>query len=205
MDFNQVVEFYEKISNTPKRLEMIDILSNLFIESKEKENLPDLPKIIYLTQGRLVSEIDDWPKFGIAEKLLIQAMVKYTTINEEKIKELINKEGDVGKAVEILLNQRKKQKIPYSLDTFASSSKKGSITLEISHLYSELKKLSAISGPGSQDLKINIMTGIFRLCNPSSAKYVVNIILSTLRIGIATKTIMDSLAQAYTGSKKNQC
>lgn len=204
MDFNHVVEYYDRIAQTQKRLEIIDILAELFTECLSAQDYSDLQKIIYLTQGQLVAEIEEWPKFGVAEKMIIQALVKYMGIPADKIKSLINKEGDVGIAVEKFLNKRSQKKISYSMDAFTKKSSSKKEILEIDHLYRELKKLSEVSGVGSQDLKINIIIGLFRLCKPSTAKYVVNIILASLRIGIATKTIMDSLTQAITSTKENR-
>ena len=203
MDFNKIISYYDKLESTRKRLEMINILAELFSECMQEKNRSDFRKIIYLTQGRLVSEIDDFPTFGIAEKMVIQAISKFTGISEPSIKELINKKGDVGEALEEILKKRERKKQTYSLDTFVSS-KKTKKTLEINHLYSELEKISKAKGDGSQDQKINLLTGIFRLCSPQSAKYIVKIILSDLRMGVADKTIMDSLSLAATGSKDNR-
>jgi DNA ligase 1 len=206
MDFNIVVQFYEKIAATKKRLEIIDILGQLFTACKNKHKVSksEFAKIIYLTQGRLVSEIDEWPKFGIAEKMIIQALVVSTSKSASIIKQKINEKGDVGEAVEFLLQKKKTQKISYSLDAFAPKKKSSQKKLEIPTLYSELEKLSNIKGDGSQDQKISVINGILRRSTPESAKYIINIILSNLRIGLADKTIMDSLAVAYTGSKENR-
>ena len=116
MDFNELVEFYERIGATTKRLEITDILSELFEVCKKPENHEDLSKIIYLTQGRLVSEIEDWPKFGMAEKSIIQALVRFTGVDSNTIKKLINKFGDVGEATQELLTQQQNRKVSYSLD-----------------------------------------------------------------------------------------
>ncbi len=203
MDFNKIISYYERLESTKKRLEMIDILAELFSECVKEENRDDFRKIIYLTQGRLVSEIDDFPTFGIAEKMVIQAISKFTGISNSNVKNLINKKGDVGEALESILKKREGKKQTYSLDTFVKEKKTEKI-LEISRLYSELEKLSKIKGDGSQDQKINLLTGIFRLSSPQSAKFIVKIILSDLRMGIADKTILDSLALSITGSKDNR-
>ena len=99
MDFNKIISYYEKLESTRKRLEMIDILAQLFSECLKEENRNDFRKIIYLTQGRLVSEIDDFPTFGIAEKMVIQAISKFTGISNSSVKDLVNKKGDVGEAL----------------------------------------------------------------------------------------------------------
>ena len=200
MDFNKIISYYERLESTKKRLEMIDILAQLFSECVKEENRGDFRKIIYLTQGRLVSEIDDFPTFGIAEKMVIQAISKFTGIANSNVKNLVNKKGDVGEALESILTKREGKKQTYSLDTFVKEKKTEKI-LEISRLYSELEKISKIKGDGSQDQKINLLTGIFRLSSPQSAKFIVKIILSDLRMGIADKTILDSLALSITGSK----
>jgi DNA ligase-1 len=206
MDFNQVVSFYERIAATPKRLEIIDILSEMFQACNNPETLPHVKKIVYLTQGLLVPDFQDFPKFGIAEKMIIQAMVKFTAKKAEDIKSIINKKGDVGEAVQFLMENQTKQKQMYSLDAFAGKQKKKEEEklLHISKLYEELEKLALIKGDKSQDNKINIINGLLRLCTPAAARYVINIILSNLRIGIADMSILDGLAQAYTESKENR-
>jgi len=50
MKFLKLVEYFEKLEATSKRLEMFHILSQLFKES----NADDIDKIIYLGQGELL-------------------------------------------------------------------------------------------------------------------------------------------------------
>jgi len=202
MDFNQLVQFYERIAATPKRLEMLDILAEAFKACNNEQDKPNFRKIIYLTQGQLVAEIEDNPKFGIAEKMIIQALTKLTAKTTEEIKKIINKNGDVGEATQILMEMFDQKKVKYSLDAFQSNSGKKQLT--IPKLYEELQRLTDIKGEGSQDQKINIINRLIRQCTPVAAKYVINIIVSNLRIGIADMTIIDALAVAFTGDKKNR-
>ena len=204
MDFNLIVEYYDRIGAIRGRLEIIDILSEMFTECIKPDNVQHLSKIIYLTQGQLVSKIKDWPKFGVAEKLIIQTMVKFTTIPAEKIKDLVNKYGDTGDAVKHLLEKRAEKKVSFSLDAFTSNKTSSSKNLDISLLYNELTKLSKATGAGSQDKKQNIIKGLLSKSTPSSAKYIINIILSNLRIGIADKSIMDGITKAILGSKEKR-
>jgi DNA ligase-1 len=203
MDFNQLVEYYERIAATSKRLEIIDILSEAFSSCNDTECKSYFRKIIYLTQGQLVSEIDDAPKFGVAEKMVIQALTKLSAKKPEEIKKIINRRGDVGEAAQELVGSQEKSKVQYSLDAFQVNSN-SSKSLSIPKLYEELTKITDAKGGGSQDLKINIINRLLRQCTPIAAKYVINIILSNLRIGIADMSIMDALAIAFTGDKKNR-
>ncbi len=207
MDFNKIVEYYERVASTRKRLKIIDIITEMFEFCIANGEMEELKKVIYLTQGRLVPEFEDFPKFGLGEKMIIEALVKYTGKKSNIIKKLINKKGDVGVAVQHMLEKRESGKVSYSLDVFTSKSKNKSDTkakskdLEINYLYKQLRKISETEGEGSQDRKINLINGILRRCNPKTAKYVINIILSTLRIGLADKTILDGLTKAKLGVK----
>ncbi len=205
MDFNKIVEFYERVASTRKRLKIIDIITEMFDLCIKEGKMDEIKKIIYLTQGKLVPDYREFPKFGLAEKMIIEALVKFTGNNGGKIKDLVNQEGDVGMAAEILLKKRSQGKVSYSLDAFTSSKKKSKDKdLDVNHLYNQLKKISKAQGEGSQDKKINLIMGILRKSKPTTAKYIINIILSTLRIGLADKTIMDGLTKAVTGSKEKR-
>ena len=51
MKFSKLADYYEKLEATPKRLELVDILSRLFKEA----NADEIGKICYLIQGRVAS------------------------------------------------------------------------------------------------------------------------------------------------------
>ena len=62
MKFNKLAQLFSELEATPKRLEMIDILSEFFKRIKEKRDFEDLDKLIYLLQGQLVPNIKQFPK-----------------------------------------------------------------------------------------------------------------------------------------------
>ena len=96
MKFYELAQLFSKLENTSKRLEMTDILSNFFKEIKLKNDYDELDKIIYLLQGQLVSNIKQFPKMGIAEKMIIEALSLHSGINKTKIKQILVKKGDIG-------------------------------------------------------------------------------------------------------------
>ena len=69
MKFSKLAQLFSELESTTKRLEMIDILSKFFKEIIENKNYDDLDKIIYLLKGQLISNIKQFPKMGIAEKM----------------------------------------------------------------------------------------------------------------------------------------
>ncbi len=201
MKFKTLAVLFSDLEATPKRLEMIDILSIFFGNIKKNKNFKDLDKIIYLLQGQLVSNIKQFPKIGLAEKMIIEALSLHSGIDKKKIKEVLIKIGDIGATAELVLTKKKKQK---SLFDFEDKPSALESLLEISELYSALQKIALSEGAGSQDVKLGILRGLMSKSSPLETKYLLRIITSTLRVGVSTLTIIDGLALGFTGVKKNR-
>ncbi|MFX1306051.1 MAG: ATP-dependent DNA ligase [Promethearchaeota archaeon] len=201
MKFNKLADLFSELESTTKRLEMIDLLAKFFEEIKNTKNFEDLDKVVYLLQGYLVPNIKKFPKMGLAEKMIIEALSVHSGIDGKRIKEVLVKEGDIGAAAELILAKKKKQK---SLFDYNLSNEKTSISIEISELYSELKRIALSEGSGSQDAKLGILRGLMRKCSPLETKYLLRIITSTLRVGVQSPTIIEGLALAFTGIKANK-
>jgi DNA ligase-1 len=180
---------------------MIDILSNFFQELEKNAEYKDLEKIMYLLQGHLVSNIKQFPKMGLAEKMIIEALSIHSGIDPKKIRDILVKKGDIGITAERILSVSKKQK---SLFDFNSESNQKTGSIEISELYSELKKIAVTEGSGSHDTKLGILRGLISKISPLETKYLLRIITSTLRVGVSTQTIIDGLAIGFTGDKENR-
>jgi DNA ligase-1 len=201
MKFNILAQLFSDLESTSKRLEMIDILSNFFELIKKKADFKDLDKIIYLLQGKLVPNIRQFPKMGIAEKMIIEALTVHSGIQSKKIKEVLRKQGDIGATAEYILSKKKKQT---SLFDYDQNNEILKTSLEISELYSELKKISLTEGSGSHDVKLGILRGLMRRISPLETKYLLRIITSTLRIGVQEATIIEGLALAFTGMRDHK-
>jgi DNA ligase-1 len=200
MKFKNLAKLFSNLESTSKRLEMIDLLSNFFHEIKMQAEFQDIDKIINLLQGQLVSNLKKFPKIGLAEKMIIEALSLHSGIRGENIKEVLLKKGDIGITAELILSKKKKQT---SLLDFENKDKRGP-ELEISEIYSALLKIAITEGPGSHDVKLGILRGLMSKCSPLEIKYLLRIITSTLRVGVSTLTIIDGLALGFTGVKENR-
>ena len=201
MRFKALAILFSELESTTKRLEMIDKLSSFFENIKKSNDFNDLDKIIYLLQGQLVSNIKQFPKIGIAEKMIIEALTLHSGIEKKKVKEILIKKGDIGATAELILAKKKKQK---SLFDFKEDLSEIDSSLEISELYRALQKIALSEGVGSHDVKLGILRGLMRKTSPLETKYLLRIITSTLRVGVSTMTIIDGLALGFTGVKKNR-
>ncbi|MBD3341514.1 MAG: ATP-dependent DNA ligase [Candidatus Lokiarchaeota archaeon] len=201
MKFNTLAQLFSKLERTTKRLEMIDFLSNFFKKIKKSGDFEDLDKVLYLLQGKLVSNIKQFPKMGIAEKTMIEALSLHSGVKKNEIKKILIKKGDIGATAELILKRKKKQK---SVLDFGSSNNKTLKSLEISDLYDNLKKIAITEGSGSHDTKLGILRNLISNMSPLETKYLFRIINSTLRVGVSTLTIIDGLAIGFTDLKENR-
>ena len=174
------------MEDTTKRLELTQILVDLFkVTSSEL-----IPKIVYLIQGKLRPDYEG-VELGVAEKLAIKAISKSSAIPIKKIEEEYRKGGDLGHAASIILEQK-------AQTTFVVED----ITVE--RVYETLFKIAKLEGARSQDMKMKYISSLLNDANPLEARFILKILLGTLRLGIAENTVMDALAIAYTGTKENR-
>src|SRR3989344_399223 len=64
----------------------------------------------------------------------------------------------------------------------------------ITSVYQDLLTIAKEFGSGSQDRKIRGVILVLQECTAQTAKYIVRIVLSTLRLGFSDMTILDSLS-----------
>ena len=186
MKFSIFSDAFEKMETTTKRLELTDILVGLIKEIPEDV----ISKAVYLIQGKLRPNFEGI-ELGVAEKLVMKAMSKSSGIPLKKIEDDYNKGGDLGQTAENILQQKIQT-------TFASET----ITLE--RVYETLFKIANLEGKGSQEMKMRHISSILNDATPKESKFILKILLGTLRLGIAENTVMDALAIAFTGKKENR-
>jgi len=186
VEFAVLADTFKKMEGTTKRLELTQILVDLFKETTSEL----ISKIVYLIQGKLRPDYEG-VELGVAEKLAIKAISKSSAIPIKKIEEEYRKSGDLGHAASIILEQK-------AQTTFVVED----ITVE--RVYETLFKIAKLEGARSQDMKIKYISSLLNDASPLEARFILKILLGTLRLGIAENTVMDALSTAYTGAKENR-
>ena len=186
MEYSILADSFEKMESTRKRLELTQMLVELF----EKTPQEVISKIVYLIQGKLRPDFEGI-ELGVAEKLAIRAVSKSSGIAIKKIEDEYTKGGDLGHAAAVILEQK-------TQTTFLVEN----ITVE--RVYETLFKIAKLEGSRSQDMKIKYISSLLNDANPLEASFILKILLGTLRLGIAENTVMDALAIAYSGNKENR-
>ncbi|MGB9728749.1 MAG: ATP-dependent DNA ligase [Thermoprotei archaeon] len=190
MNFEILVETFEKIERTTKRLEMTDLLVDLL------RRVPGeiIDKVIYLVQGRLYPEYVGI-ELGMAEKMVERAISHASGLPLAEIESFYKKLGDLGEVAAQALSKRK----AFALTSFLDIENQKKLTVK--EVYETLDKIAKATGEGSQDLKIKLFAGLLNKASPREARYLARFIIGELRLGIADMTILDALAIAYGGSK----
>jgi DNA ligase-1 len=181
-----MVETYQKIEATTKRLEITKQLVELLKETP----VEIVDKVVYLTQGKLYPDYLG-VEIGIAEKLAIKALAIVTTVKEPRIADEYRRRGDLGDAAEALLADRTQVGLK-------------SERLTVREVYTVLDRIAKSSGPGSVESKIRQLTSLISKASPIEAKYVTRTALGRLRLGVADMTLLDALAHALANGKESK-
>jgi DNA ligase-1 len=184
MLYDTLVDYYNRLESTTKRLEMTDILADLFKEASADE----VEKIVYLTQGKIHPDWKGEPEIGMAEKMVVETLTKVSGLKKAKVEQLVSELGDIGLAAEETLKDK-------TQGSFFQRS------LTVSDVYNGLDKIARREGQGSTKQKIDDLGSLLADSSPMGARYIARTVVGKLRLGIGDMTILDALSQAHTGSK----
>lgn len=182
MSYSKMVDVYEALDSTTKRLEKTSILADFFASIGEK-NPKLLPVVILLSLGRVFPTWSE-EELGIGTKLLMKAIALVVGVKPPDVEDMQRDAGDIGKAAQNLFMKKKQATL------FTRS-------LTIEKVHSNLVKIADISGNRAQSKKLEILRELLSSCSPIEAKYITRTVLEHLRVGVGEGTIRDSLAQAF--------
>lgn len=179
MDYSNLVEYYQRLEQTTKKLEKASILAELFKKTNKKE----LQNVVHLARGRVFPDASE-QKIGFSSQLMKKAIASVYGTEERDVTTLLNKLGDLGKAAEEI-GKRKRQR------TLASE------TLDVKTVIETIQKLATLEGAGTVRRKIQLVSSLLSNASHIEARFIVGTILETLRIGVAEGIARDAIAQAF--------
>jgi len=179
MKYINLVEVYQKLDSTTKRLEKTYFISELL----RKMPVEDLSRITLLLQGKIFPPWDE-RKIGVASRMVLKSINLATGLNSTEIEDDWKSTGDLGKTAESLI-KKKKQATLFSSD------------LSVSKVFDNLRKLAELEGLGSVDQKIKLISELLTSAKPIEARYIVRTVLEELRVGIGAGSLRDAIAWAF--------
>src|ERR671938_892683 len=179
------------MEETTSRLMLTDHLVSLLKETPS--NVID--KVVYLIQGKLYPDYEGI-ELGLAEKMVVRAISQSIVgLDIELLYKIYRETGDLGDtASKIIKTKRNKNQVAL----FPSEK------MTVERVYLTLNKIARTTGPGSQELKIRLVSSLLNDSTAREARFIIKLIMGKLRLGIADYTVMDALAIVFTGNKSNR-
>ncbi|MGN0093423.1 MAG: DNA ligase, partial [Methanobrevibacter sp.] len=164
MKYQELVDVYEALAATTKRLEKTEILSNFF-KTVDSELID---KVTLLCLGKVFPSWSEEEQ-GIGDKLVMKAVADVAGVSVLDVENEVNNQGDIGAASEVLVKNKKQM-------TFFSQA------LTIEFVFNNLRKLAKISGEKSTSRKISIILELLSSASATESKYICRTIVEQLRI-----------------------
>lgn len=185
MQFSHLAIYFDKLEVRSSRLALIDILAELFKQT-DKESID---KIVYLMQGR-VAPFYAPVEFGMADKMVAQAIADAFGLTREEVLKAYNEKGDLGLVAYDLSREKRKH------------GKKEELSVE--QVFDALTAITQTNGEGSVEKKIAALRALLEHMDAVSAKHLVRIVLGNTRLGIGDPTVLDGLAVAILGDRSKR-
>ncbi len=209
MLFNRLTQYLLNLEKLSSRLEMTELLAEVFKELGEEEIAP----ASYLLQGGLVPSYQSL-EFQLSNKMLVRSLanfyLRYENSLKDKGRELFSEQNLFGADNQELIVKRLNKQYKemgdlgdlfyQTLDNF-SELLNNDKNLNILEVHQKLEDIARVGGLGSQDKKINLLADLLSQVSPLSGKFIARIILGKMRLGFSTMTMLDALSWVKTGDK----
>jgi DNA ligase-1 len=180
--YKALVAAFHDIEATTKRLEITEVLCNLF-RSIIALTPEDLAASVYLACNKLAPEFKG-VEIGLGDSLLIKALQSSMGSNSAHIKKKYEELGDLGVVANLLAKSKR------SLFGFKPRE------LTVRGVLSSYREIAGISGTGSEKIKRGKISKMLSDAVKEESKYLVRGLQGKLRIGLAEQTVLTALAQA---------
>jgi len=183
MDYSRLVDIYEQLNKTTKRLEKTHIISEFLKEL----SIEDMDHVMLLLEGRVFPNYDA-REIGVASRLMLKSLSIATGISIDKIENEWKKQGDLGLVAESLVKTKKQATLV-------------STRLTAKKVFDNLRKLADLEGEGTVERKTQLIAELLTSSKPIESKYIVKTILEEMRIGVGEGAMRDAIAWAFFGKE----
>jgi DNA ligase-1 len=183
--YKKIAETFDRIEAESSRLKITAIVSEFFLEILQQSTPETLVKIVYLFINRLGPDYEPDLELGLGETLLIKAISECYGRSSAKVRADYKELGDLGMVAQ---KSRSGQRTMFPTPP-----------LEVDFVFDSLRKIAKSTGKDSQSKKIGIINKLLTASDSKSseAKFIVRSLEGKLRIGLAEKTVLVGLAQAF--------
>ncbi|KUK84016.1 MAG: DNA ligase I, ATP-dependent Dnl1 [Microgenomates bacterium 39_6] len=207
MFFKDLAVYLEKLEKTDSRLEITQILADLFREVSADQ----IDKLCYLVLGYLAPPYKGI-EFDLADKMMIRVLSASFGFTQKEVRQMYKTVGDLGTVAQTLKEKGQKQLDNGLFDDLAIGSVDPQADkilnqksfLSVKDVYDYLMIVACSGGEGSQEQKVALMASLLKLVDPLSVRFLVRIPLGRLRLGFSELTILDALSWLISGDKSHR-
>lgn len=178
--YKYLAEMFEKVEEITGRLAIQAILTDVFrvvIDTTPEDLVP----VIYLSINKLAPS-HEGVELGAGESILIKALSDVTGVTAANLRTQYKKCGDLG---DLAAKTRAKQKTMFPLPP-----------LTVRKVFGEFRAIAGMSGKNTQETKRSKIVKMMVAASRLEAKYIARALQGKLRIHLADKTVITSLASA---------
>ena len=183
MEYSKLVDIYEQLNKTTKRLEKTHIIA----EFLKEVSIYDMEQVMLLLEGRVFPNYDA-REIGVASRLMLKSLSVATGISVDKIENEWKKQGDLGLVAESIVKTKKQITLH-------------STKLTIKKVFDNLRKLAELEGEGTVERKTQLIAELLTSAKPIESKYIVKTILGEMRIGVGEGAMRDAITWAFFDKK----
>src|SRR3989344_6696305 len=183
MEYSKLVDVYEQLNKTTKRLEKTHIISEFLKEA----GLDDIEQVMLLIEGRIFPNYDA-REIGVASRLMLKSLSTATGISTDRIENEWKKQGDLGLVAEIIIKTKKQATLH-------------SAKLTVKKVFDNIRKLAELEGEGTVDRKTQLIAELLTSAKPVESKYIVKTILMEMRLGVGEGAMRDAITWAFFGKE----
>ena len=183
MEYSKLVEVYEQLNKTTKRLEKTHIIS----EFLKDVSADDMEHVMLLLEGKIFPNYDA-REIGVASRLMLKSLSVATGISVDKIENEWKKQGDLGLVAEAIVKTKKQATLH-------------STKLTVKKVFDNLRKLAELKGEGTVERKTQLIAELLTSAKPIESKYIVKTVLGEMRIGVGGGAMRDAIVWAFFGNK----
>ncbi|GJX25481.1 DNA ligase 1 [Tanacetum coccineum] len=175
-----LVRVFDAISKESGRIVITEIVCNM-LRTVIDTTPDDLVAVVYLLANR-IAPAHEGLELGIGDTSIIKALAEACGAKEDHIKKQYKKLGDLGLVAKASRSSQPLMRKPQPLT--------------VSKVFDTFRVIAKESGKDSQDKKKNHIKGLLVSATDCEPQYLIRLLQTKLRIGLAEQTLLTALGHA---------
>lgn len=185
--FMFLVKVFDAVDKESGRIAITEIVCNM-LRTVISSTPDDLLPVVYLLANK-IAPAHEGVELGIGDASIIKALAEACGAKESQIKSKYQALGDLGLVAKASRSSQSLMRRPEPLT--------------VAKVFGTFRLIAKESGKDSQEKKKNHIKGLLVAATDCEPQYLIRLLQSKLRIGLAEQTLLAALGQAAVRAEKN--